>query len=64
MAKSITTDSIKVEVKLPEGKNTITFICEYAKDFKGEKTMLEGSVHEVSVDVAELFVSKGYGKIV
>ena len=45
-------------------KNTVTFIAEYKKDFEGVKPMMDGSIHEVDPSVAELFISKGFGKIV
>lgn len=70
MAKGITplttsvTASLSVDFSLPVGKNTLTFVAEYAKDYKGEKPLIEGTIHEVATDVAELFVKRGYGKIV
>jgi hypothetical protein len=56
--------SLMGEVAQVPVKNTVTFIAEYAKDFKGDKPMMDGSVHEVDKSVGDLFVSKGFGKIV
>lgn len=42
--------------------NDVTFIVEYSKEYKGKKTMPEGEVI-ISKESAEIFISRGMGKI-
>lgn len=49
------------EITSTDGSTTL-FKCDYAKDFEGEKHLLQGRVYEITKDAVELLESKGFGK--
>lgn len=63
----MTAERISVdENPLPKGQhpNDVKFKVKYAKDFKGEKTLPEGSVQVISKESADKFTKLGFGSII
>jgi hypothetical protein len=60
--ENISTDSNALPVK--GHPNDVRFKVKYGKDFKGEKTLEDGSVHVVSKESAEQFSKAGIGSVI
>lgn len=44
--------------------STVVFKAQYPKDYKGEKTLVDGTEYEVEKELAKRFESIGIGEIV
>lgn len=52
-----------LEEKVYKHSDTVVFVCEYPKEFKGKKHMKAGSKHTLHILHAERLEKKGLGKI-